>query len=234
MRSSIPLFVALVAVTMGAQVTPKRGEVHGFVRFTNDYPAPERLKVTQDFEVCGTTTLDETFVVSKTTRGLQNAVITLVAATGGGGTAPPSPAVAAATISQEKCHYGPHVQLVRPGTEIEIVNKDPLLHNVHAYLEADTLFNLAQPQYRKIIKQRLEHPGIVHFKCDVHSWMEAYVVVTNDPHVVLTDEEGEFHLNDVPPGTYTVRLWHEELGTSEKQVVVTAGGIAEVNFEIGG
>ena len=227
-RSLVSVIAVLIAGLIVPQAASPSGGVEGIVRFVDAYPEPETLRVTKDLEVCGTRKPAETFIVSPETKGLRNAVITLA---GGKKGEPPSPGSAA--IRQKECRYVPHVQVVLPGTEIEIHNDDPVLHNIHAFQGMDTLFNLAQPKFRKIIKRTLDEPGVVHIKCDVHAWMDAYVVVTDEPFVVLTDEEGKYRFDDVPPGTYKVRLWHEGLGNAEKDVVVSAGKVAEINFEIG-
>ena len=36
----------------------------------------------------------------------------------------------------------------------------------------------------------------------------AWVVVAGNPYHVLTDERGRFVLDQVPPGTYTLVIWH--------------------------
>lgn len=225
------LLSVLAALSVGlalSQAAAPTGSVQGAVRFVDRYPPPETLQVTKDFDVCGTKKADETFIVSLDNKGLTDAVVTLK-----GGTQGKAPSPAPATIRQKGCRYVPHVQVVRPGAELEILNEDPLLHNVHARLGADTLFNLAQPKYRKVLKRTLDKPGIVHVTCDVHAWMDAYIVVTDDPYVVLTDEKGRYRFDGIPAGQYRVGLWHEGIGSAEKEVVVSAGEVEEVNFQIG-
>lgn len=223
-RSALATAALVTALLPGS--TLAGGKVSGVVKFADDYPRPEKIKTTQDFEVCGLMIPDETFVVSPDSKGLKNAVITIVGAAG-------DPQPLAASIHQKGCAYGPRVQIARPDDEIEFVNEDPLLHNVHAYEDDATLFNMAHPKYRKVIKQKLGKAGVVEVKCDVHPWMTAYVFVTDDPFVTLTDENGRFAFDNVPAGTYTVRLWHEALGTSEKQVTVADDGTATIDFTIG-
>ena len=228
MQKQIHFLTLLILTLSGVPAAAQTGGVHGVVRFVNEYPEPETLRITKDLEVCGTKKADETFVVSSDTKGLMNAVITLV-----GGNLPEFPPPSTATIRQKDCRYDPHVQVVRPGTELEIYNQDPLLHNIHAFQETETLFNLAQPKYLKVIKRTLEQPGIVRIRCDVHSWMDAWVVVTEDPYFALTDSRGAYRFEEIPPGTYKVHFWHEALGNTEKEAIISPGVFEEVNFEIG-
>ena len=229
MRKAFPVLVVLMGALaiVPPPVVLAAGAVEGEVRFVDDYPEAETVRVTKDLDVCGTKKTNETFVVSPETKGLRNAVITLVGAEG------KTEPAETAELRQKGCQYGPHVQVVRPGAELQIINDDPTLHNVHAFLGPETLFNLAQPKYRKVLKRTLDRPGVIHLKCDVHDWMEAWIVVTDETFVAVTDENGRYRLEGIPPGSYKVRLWHEALGTAEKAVVVAEGNTAEVSFHIG-
>ena len=227
MKGAFPILVMLWVGPVTPQAVFGAGAIAGDVRFVDAYPESEAIRVTKDLEVCGTKKAAETFVVSPETKGLLNAVISLVGAEGESGQA------GSAEILQKGCGYAPHVQVVRPGTELNIINDDGILHNVHAYTEGETLFNLAQPKYRKVLEHTLVEPAVIHLKCDVHEWMEAWIVVTDEPFVTLTDENGSYRLEGVPSGAYKVRLWHEALGIAEKDVTVVDGTTVEVNFQIG-
>jgi len=70
-------------------------------------------------------------------------------------------------------------------------------------------------------------------KCDVHDWMNAYIVLLKDqPYHSVTDEDGRFALDGVPAGSYTLRTWHEALGEMTETVTVTDGETANVDFVI--
>ncbi|HEX6767755.1 MAG TPA: carboxypeptidase-like regulatory domain-containing protein, partial [Candidatus Binatia bacterium] len=66
---------------------------------------------------------------------------------------------------------------------------------------------------------------------DVHDWMSGWFFVAAHPYFSVSDENGAFSLSHVPPGSYTVEVWHEKLGTQSKKVDVAADGKVEVNFE---
>ena len=83
------------------------------------------------------------------------------------------------------------------------------------------------------MRKPLVSPGLVRIICEVrHTWMTAYVMVTEHPYHSVTDIFGEYEIRDVPPGTYRLRVWHETLGTQEKQVEVKSGSISEVEFTL--
>ncbi len=49
------------------------------------------------------------------------------------------------TIDQKGCRYHPHVFGIRVGQELDIVNSDPTLHNIHALPKGNAEFNTGQP-----------------------------------------------------------------------------------------
>ncbi|MFQ5627821.1 MAG: carboxypeptidase regulatory-like domain-containing protein [bacterium] len=208
------------------------GAISGAVRFAAAYPRPNRIRVSKDNEVCGMRKVSETFIVSKENKGLKNVLITVEGVEAGKAPAP----VAEITVEQKGCAYVPHFQVAQMGSEgmnLKILNSDGILHNVHSYHRKRTLFNLAQPKSVKKIGKHLKRPGVVTLKCDVHAWMNAYIVLLkNQPYYAVTDENGHFEIAGVPAGTYTLRAWHEALGEMEKPVTVATDQQADVDFVI--
>lgn len=205
------------------------GVVSGRVWFPGEFPESESFKVPKDNDVCGIRKRDQTFLVDEASRGLRNAIVEMVGI--GAGKALDLPQ---ATLDQAECSYVPHVQLAEAGTKVVISNSDPILHNIHAWAGDKTLFNIAQPPIGKLkFKKDLTVTGPVRIVCDVHDWMAAYIYVVDHPYVAVTDAEGRYAIEGVPPGTYTVKVWHEGLGEVTREATVTAGETATVNLEIG-
>lgn len=211
------LVPALVAVLLAAPAAA--GEVKGTVKYTGTPPKVEAFKATRDQKVCGPEVPNESIEVSN--GALQNVVVEVKGA--------PKPAPTKISIDQEHCHYIPHVQTAPAGSTLEILNGDPMLHNIHGRMGSQTLFNLAMPIKGQKIPKPLPRAGLVDVKCDVHSWMQGYVWVTENPAAV-SDKQGAFDIKDVPAGTYTVTAWHEKLGPKSKQVTVPATGEVAVEF----
>lgn len=67
-------------------------------------------------------------------------------------------------------------------------------------------------------------------KCNVHPWMHGYVAVFKHPYFAVTGKGGGFDLSGLPPGTYTIKAWHETLGTSTQTVTLAANQTKEINF----
>ncbi len=135
------------------------------------------------------------------------------------------------TLDQKGCRYSPHVFGIRAGQTLEILNSDPTLHNIHALPTNNAEFNTGQPIQGMKTNQTFENVEVmVPFKCDVHGWMNAYAGVLDHPYFAVTGADGAFEMSNVPPGTYTVEAWHEQLGTQTQSVTVDASGTVEVSF----
>jgi plastocyanin len=134
--------------------------------------------------------------------------------------APTTPVV----LDQKGCFYTPRVIGVRVGQPMDIVNSDPTMHNVHALPMVNQEFNHGQPKQNMRLTKTFTAPEVmVRFKCDVHSWMAAWVGVMAHPYFAVTKPSGEFTIPNLPAGTYTLETWNEKLGTKTMQVTVAPG-----------
>ena len=198
------------------------GSVAGTVRVSDPLPRPPAaLPVFKNKEVCGDSVPDDRLLIGPG-GGVRYAVVTIEGVRGG---KKPERDLTVA-LDNRGCRFEPHVQTAEVGQWLDLRNSDPVLHNADARLGQDTLFNVALTPGREIRKP-LARPGLVAITCDVrHTWMNAFVAVTDHPYHTVTDAYGAFEIRDVPPGTYTIRVWHETLGTREQQVTVAAGDTA--------
>ncbi len=71
-------------------------------------------------------------------------------------------------------------------------------------------------------------------KCNIHPWMKSYIAVVSHPYFAVTGDDGTFALNDLPPGDYTIEVWHEKYGTQEQQITVDPDSSQEIEFSISG
>lgn len=209
------------------------GSIVLHVVLEGEAPARQALEVNKDAEVCGKTEkLSETLLVGAN-KGIQNAVAYLSGVPG----AQPMPVPEHhPVIDQTGCRYEPHVLLVPAGATVAIKNSDGILHNIHTYSEKNPAFNMAQPKFQKVIEKTFERPEIIRVACDVHAWMSAWIVVQEHPYYTITDATGTGRLANVPPGQYTLKLWHETLGEQDTPITVTAGeeSTATINLKSGG
>ncbi len=209
------------------------GTIEGKVVFRGTVPSPRKVIPTQDQEVCGGPR-DEPRIVLGPENTIQGAVVYLKGVEKGRAfEKPKKPPV----IDNTKCRFEPELQVVPARTEILIVNSDPVLHNTHGYLLTDsrrgrTVFNEAMPQKGQQIKSTLKSPGIVDVACDVHGWMQGWILVAENPYYAVTEKNGTFAIKDIPPGKYTLATFQPYVGVRETPITVEAKKTSNVDVEL--
>lgn len=141
------------------------------------------------------------------------------------------PPKAVVPIDQIKRTYVPHVLAVHVGSEVEFRNSDNDLHNIHARQGGRKIFNFGIPPQQKV-RKTLKQEGIVTLLCDVHPEMSAFIVVSQNPLFAKVDDKGNYSIENVPPGTYTLKAWHEKAKAESKEVKVSEGSNARVDFDL--
>jgi hypothetical protein len=150
----------------------------------------------------------------------------------------PAPAEPA-KLDQKGCMYRPHVFGMVAGQALQITNGDPTSHNVHALPKKNTEFNFSQPSQgmSKDMTGRdtFTKPEVmIRFKCDVHSWMEAYCGVLPHPFFDVTGKPGTFEIKGLPAGEYELEAWHERFGKVTATVKVGDGETKEIELKLPG
>ena len=205
--------------------------ISGRVRFDGPAPAAEFVRLDADRNCVTLTGSDQRpteFILLGSGDALQNVFVYVKDGLEKHTFPVPSPPV---VLDQQKCRYVPRVLGVRVGQPLEILNSDPLLHNVRADGAINQPFNQGQPvQGMKFSRTFTTREVMVPVKCDVHPWMNAYVGVLEHPYFAVTGEAGTFSLPNLPPGTYTIEAWHERLGVRTTQVTVGPKGSKDVVF----
>lgn len=201
------------------------GSLTGTAVFKGSPPKPKQLKVNSDaicMAVRGGPLYTEHIVLGEGNT-LANVFIQVKNPPEGKYPAPTE----AAVLDQKGCNYQPHVQVVRVGQPLKILNPDGTMHNVHAMAKSNPAFNLSMPKFRTETVVTFKKPeGMFAVKCDVHPWMGAWIAVMDHPFFTVTKTDGAFTIDNLPDGTYTIEAWHERLGTQTAQITV-AGGRAE-------
>lgn len=141
-----------------------------------------------------------------------------------------SPPETAEKLDQVGCKYTPHLLGVQANQPIDIINSDPLMHNIHGLAKVNSEFNFGQPTpgTRQHIFRRAEKE--ITIKCDIHPWMAAYVFVLDHPFFAITGDTGSYSIPDLPAGEHTIVAWHETFGEKEMTVTVPDGAGATADF----
>jgi plastocyanin len=217
------LSVATVAAQGGGTIT-------GHVKLTGTPPPNAPIRMGADPNClkinAGKRVVQDT-VLKAADGGLANVFVNVkgtFANAAGGSTAP-------AVIDQQGCVYHPRVLGARVGQQLQIKNDDATLHNIHSLSTKGNDFNTGQPQAGMVFNFTPKTEEVMlHFKCDVHSWMTGYMGVLTHPYYAVSDAAGSFKITGVPAGKQTIQVWHEAYGPLTQTVDVKAGATATVDF----
>ncbi|MGB7025434.1 MAG: carboxypeptidase regulatory-like domain-containing protein [Candidatus Acidiferrales bacterium] len=200
------------------------GAIEGRIILSGEPIRPRAVVVNQDASVCGSHR--EVYPVKVEQGGIVDAVIWIDNIHEG-----KAYDFAPAVLDQKKCTYDPHVVLMQPG-DLKVTTSDPVPHNIHSYSEANRSYNESMNPLNREMALHFAHPERVTFKCDLHGWMEAFIIVAGNPYYAVTQKGGRFQLRDVPPGTYQLKVWQETLGEVTRTVTIEAGKTVKVNFSL--
>ena len=126
-------------------------------------------------------------------------------------------------LAQKDQCFQPRVLPIAVGTTVDFPNLDPIYHNVFSASPIKR-FDLGKYPRGHSKSVTFDRAGLVNVYCDIHSHMEAFVLVLPTHVFTQADAEGAFSLPPVPPGNYTLHLWHPDLHEVKREVVVPADG----------
>lgn len=136
------------------------------------------------------------------------------------------------------CAYAPRVQAALAGGTLNVLSEEAIEHRTALVRQAsrDTTDVVAQflPGQLVPVRDALTRTGLVEVACEKHPWARAWLAVFDHPYHDITQADGAFALEQVPPGEYTLMAWHPRAGRTEQRVTVTAGGMATVEVRFGG
>ncbi len=119
---------------------------------------------------------------------------------------------ASVVISNKHCRFEPHAVFLRTGQKLSLQNEDTIGHNCHIVgMQNEDNLNLGSGASVEIAFDKSERiPGIV--KCDIHRWMEAIILIRDEPYAAITDTDGNFLIENIPAGDWTFQFWHKRAG----------------------
>ena len=212
----------------GPVISPARltGDV-GVSAVTGDSVVP----VVRDQGVCGDS--GRVRQVRLNGNGLSNALVWVDGIQSG----KPLPEVRRTTVTVEACSFEPRVTAVVAGSTVNVFSRDRASHRMRFYREGHgtPVADMRTVDAGQVIpSERIAaEPGIVEARCELHPWVRAYVAVFDHPYFAVTDDKGAFSIDQLPAGTYTVKVWHEGMPQpAEQRVVLGAGGTGQVQLQV--
>lgn len=211
---------AALLVAVGAAGGQATGTIRGRVEIPQDLPALERRPTVADLGM----------PARRAAPDRRRSVVYLDTAPLG---AFEQPAPRRATMDQRNETFVPHVLALTAGTVVDFPNSDQTYHNVFS-LSRTRPFDLGRYAAGRSKPVRFDRPGIVRVFCDIHSHMSAFILVFGHRFFAVTEADGRYRIDRIPPGSYSVRVWNGLLAGEVRQVrVPEGGGEVELNFLLG-
>jgi plastocyanin len=223
----ISFIVGVATFSAVAIANVSAATIKGNVRYSGARVEKKTFPVTIDQYLCGKEKEAGDLVLS-TANGIRNVVVSLHGVPAGS-KAPVN--AAPAKMDQKQCVFVPRVVVVPVGGTVEFLNSDRLLHNVRGGGKENPPFNRAQPHARTIAIG-FKSPEVLRVDCDLHSWMRGWIVVAEHPFYTVTNEEGEFVFENIPPGKYKLQAWQEILGRVDQEVAVAGEGTQTITVRM--
>ena len=214
----------------GGPAAPTTGAtVRGVVRFDGKAPVAKTISMAAD-PVCAkqhATPVMSQEIMADSKGDLQNVIVFVSEGLGDRTFDPPSQPV---VVEQKGCMYTPHVMAVRANQTLQVLNEDATSHNIHPTPANNREWNKAEPPNSKMEETFAREEIAIPVKCNLHPWMKSYIAVFKHPYYAVTGKDGSFDLSNLPAGTYTIKAWHEKLGTSTQTVTIGGNETKEISF----
>ena len=210
------------------------GVLTGKIAFTGRKPPRKKIDMDEDPQCSSmhkSGMYDESLVVNPN-RTLANVFVYIKQGLEGKVFEAPSTPV---TIDQKGCWFEPRVFGIQTGQILRVTNSDPVTHNIHPLAQINRAWNQSQSEGATALQRRFTKPEVmIRVKCNIHGWMRAWIGVLDHPYFAVTAADGTFKIPNIPPGTYTIAAWQEDLGEQTQQVTFEPSGHKVVNLSFKG
>lgn len=216
------------------QVDPATAaSVHGKITLKGSKPSRKLINMDEEKGCAdahaGKPVYDEPVVTGKA-GGLANVFVYVKTGLEGKKFEPPKTAV---VLDQNGCMFVPRVVGIQSGQNLAVKNSDNVSHNVHPMPTENREWNQQQSPGTPDLERRFARPEVmIPVRCNVHKWMKSYIGVMDHPYFAVTGPDGSFDFKNLPPGDYTIAVWHEQLGGQTQELHVGALQNAEVAFSL--
>ncbi|HIO40106.1 MAG TPA: hypothetical protein EYN29_00985 [Candidatus Marinimicrobia bacterium] len=222
------LLAQMIVLLSAVGIIYAEGSIIGTITFEGKAPKMKPLRLDAD-PICvanNEIAPKKEWLILDENKGVKNVLVFVTEGLNIDYSPPEEPVV----IDQKGCIYSPHVLGIMAGQQLDILNNDGTLHNIHALPKVNKEFNKAQPRSKKKLSVKFEKPEApFKVKCDVHPWMGAYIGVFDHPCFAVSGDDGTYIISDLKPGEYVIEAWHEKLGSQTANVTVSDSA-AHQNF----
>lgn len=209
-----------------SQETGPAGTLIGRAIFEGKVPEPRSVVITKDVEHCGKFPAEQQDVTVSSSGGLTQVVVEVLNVDepeDGWQWEQPEDGYA---IRQKGCKFDPPLLVLPDGAELKVFNDDPVSHNINT-----GQWNVMQAgNDDEPIVEKVKSKMPVRVACNIHSWMESWIYTAQSPLYAVTDSEGNFKIEGIPPGKYRVRAWHPNLRRQQESLEFTTENGARYDF----
>lgn len=135
-------------------------------------------------------------------------------------------------MNQKDLKFVPHVLTVVVGTTVQFKNNDAVAHNIFTPSPAGDMFNLGTWKGDQVKTHTFDKTGEVVLLCNLHPEMEGFIYVAPTPYFAKSDSDGNFSIDGVPAGSYTLKVWSEHGNARPQSVTVPEKGSVNANFTV--
>lgn len=200
------------------------GDIVGHVIYRGER-ASGTVRPTRDRDVCGAEPRSDGSITVEPSGGLASAVVSVDGMTSGKSRQD----VPDAMLEITACEFRPRVLSVTFGQKLVVRNVDGILHRPRGTIDESVVFQWGMPLSQRLPK-KIREVGLIAVRCQEHPWSRAWVAAFEHPYHTVTEPDGSYHITDVPPGAYVLRVYHEILG--ERTVDVTVAPNATTTRKI--
>jgi plastocyanin len=205
------------------------GSVSGTIRFDGKAPTPIAIDMAQD-PACGQApNMTEQYVVHD-----DHLANVFVYVKDGLGNRIYMSTKTPVVLDQKGCRYIPHVIGAMVGQPVEFRNSDRTMHNIHIVppgSDDNSGFDISQAPMAGTEQHIFRNTGLmIPIRCNNHPWMEAFLNVVKNPFFAVSNPDGTYQIQGLPPGTYTLVAVHEKLGTQSQQITIQSHTASTANF----
>lgn len=251
--------VGVTGATSAYQVVDvaEGGTIRGTVAFAGEPPKPTRFEVEKNAEFCGQTR--DVVKVDVHNGTLKGAVIVLEGLKQGkrfeswtfqgeppgkGQFSYAGDASSSVQVHLKHCNFGPFVGVMPLDQPVRFVNEDPIKHTIHTYVALGSAAAVLRSVHNQHIgsgdtveleldTDAIRRSRIVRLSCDRHDFMQSWLYMVDSPYFAISDQNGQFVIDRVPPGRYTLRAWHPILGQIEEDVTIGQEQTLQLDFTFG-
>ena len=229
---SAVVLLCCAALMLNQQVNAAgEGKITGSVKLDGAAPHMKGIDMSKDPYCAKAHASDpghlETYVAGAS-GGLENVVLYLSEGYSGN----PTVSTTVPAFDQKNCMYTPHVLALDVNQTFKVTTSDQTTHNIHPLpnpMTGNIPWNQSQPPGAQPVEKSWKAAEFIPVQCNIHPWMHGWHAVVKGPYAT-SDSSGNFTINNVPPGSYTVTAWHEAAGTQTQKVTVASGASASANF----